>query len=257
VSRQLVNRFMFANKAICQRVERGLPNARVDLRTGYEHVVAQYMNSCPGAVVADIGGGRSSAFASLRSPQSTARIVAVDVSATELELNADADEKRVADVTRNLPFGDGDVDLVTSSAVLEHLRPLEVFVAESSRVLKPGGYAIHYFSTKFALYAIANQLLPQPISKRIIHFIAPGTEGIVGFPAYYDRCYASAITRMHEAHGFELLELRASYYQSDYFHFLVPLYLVSALWDLASYAAGVKNLASYLLLVARKPVEAG
>jgi ubiquinone/menaquinone biosynthesis C-methylase UbiE len=243
---------MLGNKALARRVERRLPNARVDLGGEHEQVIARYMNAREGAVVADIGGGRSSRFARLRKPRSTATIVAVDVSAEELELNADADEKRVADATRKLPFADGEVDLVTSSAVLEHLRSVEGFVAESSRVLKPGGHAIHHFSTKFAPYAIANQLLPKPVSKRIVHFIQPGTEGILGFPAYYDQCYASAITRLHVKHGFEVVDLRAAYYQSTYFDFFLPVYLLSVLWDLGTYAAGVKNLARSLLLVARK-----
>lgn len=256
MSTGLVTRFMLANKALARKVEKRLPNARVDLGSEHEQVVARYMNARTGAVVADIGGGRSSRFARLRTSQSTARIVAVDVSAEELELNTDADEKRVADATRKLPFADQEVDLVISSAVLEHLRPVEGFVAESSRVLKPGGYAIHTFSTKFAPYAIANQLLPQPLSKRIVHFIEPGSEGILGFPAYYDQCYASAITRLHLKHGFEVVDLRASYYQSTYFSFFFPFYLLSALWDLGTYAAGVKNLARSLLLVARKRGDA-
>jgi SAM-dependent methyltransferase len=44
---------------------------------------------------------------------------------------------------RHLPFADSQFDLVYSSNVLYHVRPLQDFLAQIRRVLKPGGVALH------------------------------------------------------------------------------------------------------------------
>ncbi len=49
-----------------------------------------------------------------------------------------------------------------------------------------------------------------------------------------------------------MVGVHTSYYQSQYFDFFVPLYLVSALYEALIQALGVKNLCAYLLIVARK-----
>lgn len=42
-----------------------------------------------------------------------------------------------------IPFPDASFDIVFSSNVLEHIRDLGPMLAETRRVLKPGGYAVH------------------------------------------------------------------------------------------------------------------
>jgi len=49
---------------------------------------------------------------------------------------------READVTRQLPYGDGSVCLVYCSEVLEHLPNAAPVVSEIARVLRPGGFAL-------------------------------------------------------------------------------------------------------------------
>ncbi|WP_218934151.1 class I SAM-dependent methyltransferase [Rosistilla ulvae] len=41
---------------------------------------------------------------------------------------------------RHMPFGDNQFDVITSVSVLEHVRDLELAVAEMFRVVRPGGY---------------------------------------------------------------------------------------------------------------------
>jgi ubiquinone/menaquinone biosynthesis C-methylase UbiE len=248
--------FIGWNRRASAFLEVRLPHVRVNPRERYVQRVADVMNARPDPVlVADVGGGKSCPFARLRDPAKRIRIVGVDVSGDELSHNEDVDEKRVSDITHELPFGSEEVDLVVSSSVLEHLEDTRVFVAESHRVLKHGGYAIHLFPSKFAPFAVANQILPHRVSKRVLRVIFPDSEGILGFQAYYDRCHASAMRSLHERAGFEIVDLQVTYYQSEYFSVFFPAYVLSAAYELLVCAMRVKSLAAYVLLVARKPAE--
>ena len=57
---------------------------------------------------------------------------------------------------------------------------------------------------------------------------------------------------MLETQGFEVEDSTVSYYQSRYYDFFFPAYLVSAAYELIARASGRKDLAAYLLVVARK-----
>ena len=249
-----VQRFFRANARVCGYVEGYLPQTKPYLPDIYVETVARYMNSLSaGGIVVDVGGGKTCRFADRKAPGSSVKIIGVDVSEEELRDNRDVDEKLVADVVKDIPLSDEEADLVVSRSVLEHLTNVESFVRNAKRVLKSGGYHIHVFPSRFAPFSLINQALPKTVSKRLIHFVAPTSKGRLGFPAFYDHCYPSAMRRLLEKHHFELVETRVSYYQSDYFDFFVPLYLLSALYELGVYAVGAENLAATALIVARKP----
>jgi 2-polyprenyl-6-hydroxyphenyl methylase/3-demethylubiquinone-9 3-methyltransferase len=250
----VLGRFLEANRQASRSLEARLPQARVNTQRIYEQTVAEYMNARPGQVVVDVGGGKRCSFAHHRRPELGTRIIAVDVSAEELAENTDADEKHVADVTGGLPVGDAGADLVVSHSVLEHLTAVRPFLADTRRVLKPGGYTIHRFPSKLAPFSVANRLLPREISRRLLRTLIPGSSGRLGFPAYYDNCTDHAMRRLLEEEGFEVVSSRVSYYQSDYFEFALPVYAISALYELVVSALRLRSLAATVVVVARKPV---
>lgn len=247
-----LQRFFAVNKRVCERIEQHLPQAHPDIDLLYEQVVARHMNSGLDRLVVDVGGGKDCPLSQYRRPELRTRIVAVDVSEDELRSNRDVDEKRVANVVEQLPFEENEVDLIVSRSVLEHLESVERFIEQSAHVLKRDGYFIHVFASKFAPATLVNQLLPQPVSKRIVDFFRPESAGYLGFPAYYDNCYYTGMTKLLEEHGFDLVGVHTNYYQSPYFAFLVPLFLVSAAYELVVRSLGVVDLAARLLMVARK-----
>jgi SAM-dependent methyltransferase len=73
-----------------------------------------------------------------------------DVTAIEM-VNSNYVDNRVVPITdydgRNFPFGDASFDIVFSSNVLEHVPDLTQMHAETARVLRPGGYALHIMPT--------------------------------------------------------------------------------------------------------------
>ncbi len=60
--------------------------------------------------------------------------------------------------------------------------------------------------------------------------------------------------RLLEDNGFEIVHRELRYYQSIYYTFFVPLYLLMVLYDLIVWKLGVENLACQMLFVARKKV---
>lgn len=248
----MLRRLFDANRRLSRRLEDHLPQAREDLFDIYPKVVAERMNARPGQLVVDVGGGKSCPFAQYRRPELGTRIVAVDVADEEIRENGDVDETRVADIMRDLPFATGEVDMVVSRSVLEHLTDLEAFVAAAARVLKPGGAFIHLFPSRYALFALINRALPHRIARRVLYFLQPQVAGICGFPAFYDRTYDSAIRALLERHGFAVDEIRVSYHQSRYFDFFFPAFAASAAYEWGVRALRLRNLGAYVLVVARK-----
>jgi ubiquinone/menaquinone biosynthesis C-methylase UbiE len=210
------------------------------------------MNRGRDQVVVDIGSGKQCHFAKHRNPLMGTKIIAVDVSEEEMESNHAVDEKRVANATKSLPFEPNEVDIVASRFVLEHLEDVESFVSLSSRVLKSDGYFIHLFPSKFAPFALINQGLPDYLSQRLLYFIYPETKGGCGFASYYNKCYYIAIKHLLQKHGFRVVDAHFGYYQSHYFAFLAPLFLVSALYELLLQVFKIKNLSPYVIIVAQK-----
>jgi ubiquinone/menaquinone biosynthesis C-methylase UbiE len=245
------------NRRVCWALTPHLPQARTDLvylNRRYERLLADEMSTEAPLLVVDAGAGKESRFVRGRSAASGAKVVGVDVSADELALNRDVDEKLVVDVAATLPFDDASVDVVTSNALLEHLPDVEGFIAHSARVLRPGGRWLHLFTSKFAPFAIVNQLLPHSVSERVLDLLLPHQrhDGTIGFRAYYDSCYASALRKLLERHGFDVVAVHPSYSQSYYFNFLIPLFLVSAGYEAVVARLDATNLAAYLLVDARR-----
>jgi SAM-dependent methyltransferase len=245
--------FLATNRWISRRIGTGLPQARDDIQLIYERAMSERLESLAGpAIVVDVGGGQRCHFARFRPADGGIRIIAVDVSAEEMATNDDVDEKRVADATKEMPFEPGSVDLVASRSVLEHLPDTEGFIAQCSQVVKPGGAFVSLFSSKFSPHAIANRALPERWSTALLHALIPGSEGSLGFPAHYDRTYASEIRRLLERHGFTVTDVKVSYYQSPYYEFFVPLFIVSALYELCVWAMRRQDLAAAVVIVAER-----
>jgi SAM-dependent methyltransferase len=241
-----------ANRRMSRWLEARLPQAKADPYGDYARLVADRMNARPQQLLADIGGGRSCPFAEYRRPELETRIVAVDVSEDEIRLNSDVDETRVADIMQDLPFETSEVDMIVSRSVLEHLDDLEAFVIASKRVLKPGGSFIHVFPNRYALFAVLNRALPHRISQRLLYFFQPQMAGICGFPAFYDRCSYTEIKDLLIAHGFEVERVDVSYYQSRYFDFFFPAFVVSAVYEMIVRALGARDLGAYVTVVAHR-----
>jgi len=244
--------FIRANQRLSARARRKLSTPGV-LGERYLERISALMHEQRPEVVVDVGGGRSCRFAADRPTGVGTRIVAVDAAADELALNKEVDETIVADASRGLPFESNSVELIVSRMTIEHLPDVETFVRESARVLRPGGCCVYLFAGRNAPYALVNRILPPRLASRLIHVLRPGSEGVYGFRAYYDRCSPRAIERLLRDSGFDDVGLEVDYEQAPYFDFFVPLYVVAALYDAVVRGLDLRNLAALILVCAQKP----
>lgn len=239
------------NRAMSRRVERLLPHTQMDLFAEYEKLVVQLCESMRSPLIVDVGAGRLCCFADKL--RGHARIVAVDISEEELKLNKGVPMKCISDVSR-IPIKDSSADLVVSRSVLEHLADVGSFLVEARRVLKAHGLTVHLFPSRFAPFALLNQLIPHEITKKLLLALKEGTGEVGTFPARYDHCYPSAFARLLEQNGFILRRMVVGYYQTRYFEFFLPAYVLSCAYEMAVRKLNLRNLCAYVLAVAERNI---
>jgi SAM-dependent methyltransferase len=205
-----------------------------------------------GATVLDLGGGRRCVYAGSVQPPGRVKLVAVDISATELALNGDVAETRAADVAAGLPMPGGSVDLILSRALLEHVQGVPEAIRHMARVLKPGGVALHLVPCRYSLFGMAARLLPFGPLVRLVHLVMPWTRGFVEFPVHYDHCYPQALEREFRAAGFPRVELWITWAQPGYFEAAYPVFLLHALYEWAVRHLRLRNLAAYTVVRATR-----
>ncbi|MGA9766894.1 MAG: methyltransferase domain-containing protein [Rhodomicrobium sp.] len=183
----------------------------------------------PGAIIYDIGGGKTP-FLSLSEKQAlSAYIVGIDISESELKAApAEIYDRTIAkDICAYRGAADGD--LAICCTVLEHVNDVDAAIASIATCLKPGGTACVFVPSRNAIFARLNLLLPEAAKRAILFAIQPETRNNQGFKSYYNNCVPSKFRKLAEKHGFKIVEEKY-YYRSAYFDFFFPFYLLWRLW---------------------------
>lgn len=251
---KLLRVFFNLNIAICKWIESKLPaDFRRSLLYKHELICAGFLNDGPNRAALDIGGGHLCPYAHRRDPALDSHVISLDILLDQVKQNELADSKIVGDACGLLPIAADSVDIVTSRSVLEHLYDNDSFIEESHRVLRPGGHSVHVFPCKWAPFAIINRILPNKLASWLVHAIYPNWQAVCGFRVFYRNCDHDNMARVFRSYGFEVEDVHLRYYQSIYFRFFVPFYMISVLYDLALWKLDFKQLACQIIIVARKP----
>lgn len=219
----------------------------------FELRVAQALTEVPdGGAVVDLGGGRTCAFESAIPRERGVRLVAVDVSPDELAHNESADETHVADVATGLPFSAGEVDLLVSRVVLEHVDGVPAAIGHMHRALKPGGRTIHFAPCRYATFAIAARILPFKPLLGLLHLAIPGSVGVVEFDVHYDSTDPVALEQAFRDAGFRDVTVTWTAAQADYYKAFLPAYVAVALYQSLVSRLKLRRLAAYVVVDARR-----
>ena len=241
-----------ANVRLSRRLQSALrlPTDKT-LWQSFEWDVQERIRALPdGTVVVDVGGGRRCVYHHALRP--TIRLIAVDVSSSELALNPHADEKVVADISRELPLQPGSADLVVSRAVLEHVSDVSAAARHMAAVLKPGGWTLHLFPGRYSLFGIAARLLPFKPLLRALHAVMPQTIDQVEFDVHYDRGTPDQIERVFRESGFTDVSTQVTWAQPEYFEPLFPLFVIYSVYEALVRKLRLRSLASYIVVYARR-----
>lgn len=242
----VLRRFLDANSRLSARLDR---RKDAQLFARYDADVAAAIGALPkGSLIVDLGGGRDCSFARHVSPADDLQIVAVDISELELAANSTANETRVADVTKGLPFSDGEVDLLVSRTLLEHVDSVQAAADNIARVLRPGGRTLHLMPGRYALFAIVARTVRFDLAKRVLHVLHPAARGVVEFDVVYDNLHPRRVEQMFLSAGFRDVEIECTWDQTDYAAAVFPIFLVVMLYQRVVERLRIRSLASYMIV---------
>jgi 2-polyprenyl-6-hydroxyphenyl methylase/3-demethylubiquinone-9 3-methyltransferase len=204
----------------------------------------------PGMAILDVGSGRLPTIPTEARPPDC-RYVGLDLSAAELAKAPPGsyDESVVSDVAEFRSELVDRFDLSTSLFVFEHVRPLTTAFENINAYLKPGGSFVAYFSGTYALFAIANRILPTSIATAILEKVMRRPAGTT-FPAHYDRCWDTALREA--LRGWDDVRIVPLYLGATYFNFAPPLRSAYLLYEEWALRGGHRDLATHYVVHARK-----
>jgi SAM-dependent methyltransferase len=175
--------------------------------------------------------------------------VGLDISGTELALAPPGsyDLTHVGDITEFSPELEQQFALVLSFHALEHVRPLASALDNARRYLRPGGVLLAQLTGRWTYFSVAGRALPHGLTQRLLAATQERDEDSV-FPAYYDRCWHSALERLLEP--WSSYEIEPRYISAGYLNFSRPLFAAGVLFDDSIRRAGLANLASHYVISA-------
>lgn len=233
-------------------------DSRVELPERYHHDwrapfrAAVNESLAAGSSVLDVGSGRNPAIPVAERPYRT-EYVGLDLSATELEAaGRDAyDRAVVADLVHFVPELSGAFDLAVSWQVLEHVSSLEEAVNNIFGYLRPGGRFVAMFSGGRSAFGIANRVLPNSIGHELVgRVMRRKNSDKPVFPAYYDRCHASAIRRTFD--GWTEVRITPFFRGATYFTFSPALMRAYLAYENLICRRDAAELATHYLVVAQR-----
>jgi SAM-dependent methyltransferase len=248
----MLKKFFAANRRMSQAMTpRHVHEANVF--GAYRKLATLLMSRPDVRTVVDIGAGKSWHFPRYYKEWFKIHLIGLDIDAAEMIPNDVLDEKVECDVVKGIALPNDSVDLITVSSGIEHFSNNENFLRNAFSVLRPGGYFIAQFPSRYAPFALANRLLPAKASRRVLDSAMGSTATELGFRAYYDRTNYHSFKGLTRQAGFNEIYHLPGYYSSSYFEFFVPFYLMSYVFDAVRFGMGIKELASYNLWVLQKP----
>jgi SAM-dependent methyltransferase len=169
--------------------------------------------------ICDVGGGANPVLSLQVVNDHHLDCTVLDISSAELEKAPKGYKKLVQDIESESLVPTELFDLVVTKMMAEHLRNGKLFHKNIYSMLKPGGVAVHYFPTLYALPFLINRLVPEWLSSFLLDIFLPRDRFQLGkFPAYYSWCFGPtpAMLRMLTEIGYEIVQYKGFFGNTYY-----------------------------------------
>jgi SAM-dependent methyltransferase len=161
--------------------------------------------------ICDIGGGANPVLPLEFIEEKRLDCTVLDISREELEKAPIEYKKLVQDMeVVDFPLRE-QFDFIVTKMMAEHVKNGKLFHKNIYAMLKPGGIAVHYFPTLYALPYLVNKLIPEWFSSFLLDIFLPRDPYQTGkFPAYYSWCYGPTppMLAMLTKIGYEVIEYK-------------------------------------------------
>lgn len=163
----------------------------------YEDVVLALARHFNLTQLCEIGGGRDPGFLPDDPKTRGLALTVNDIDQGELDLAPAGLAKARFDIAGDMSEPAArpcSFDLMFSRMVFEHVADVERAWGNIHRLLKPGGVALAFNPTLWAPVFALNHVIPESLSRRIVHALFPNRReggGDPKFPAHYNWCRGS------------------------------------------------------------------
>jgi SAM-dependent methyltransferase len=212
----------------------------------------------------EIGGGRDPLFTREQAAAAGIEFVVNDIDAGELALTPSGLKTARFDIAGDLSEPDavrGGYDMMVSRMVFEHVDGVERAWRNIHALLAPGGVALAFFPTLWAPVFALNHVLPEAVSRGIVHALFPARrEGgdDPKFPALYDWCRGNPaqLTPMLNRAGFTDVHIQR-FWGHGYFDRMPGLKQLDHAFNALAARAGWNLVTTYAYVVVRKESGSG
>ncbi len=206
----------------------------------------------------EIGGGRDPLFTPYEAAALGIELTINDISQVELDNGPAEFAKACFDIAGDLADSDakpGSYDLAFSRMVFEHVGDGRRAWSNLAEILAPGGVAIAFVPTLYALPYVANMAIPEWVSQKIVKMLYPHRtdDEDPKFPAHYSWTYGSEakLKPMLKGAGFREAVVVPFWYH-DYFERIPVVREIDDLMNRVAAARDWRFLTSYAYIAARK-----
>jgi SAM-dependent methyltransferase len=207
----------------------------------------------------EIGGGRDPLLTADEVSSLRAALTINDISQRELDRAPGGFATACFDVAGDLTaagIGGGRYDLMFSRMVFEHIADVAQAWRNIHTLLAPGGVALAFFPTLYALPFLMNHIMPERLSSGLLKRVYPERADDGGdpkFPAVYDRCFGDDTSHrtLLEAIGFREVAV-LPFWGHRYFKRLPGLREVDAGFNALAARLNWRAMTTYAYVIVRK-----
>lgn len=207
----------------------------------------------------EIGGGRDPLFTPDELRTHGLSVTLNDISERELHLASPAFAKLCCDIAAPdtvARVGRERFDFAYCRMVMEHVPDVAQMWRNVHAVLAPGGVALSFFPTLFAPPFVLNELMPEALSRAVLHALFPDRRDDGDnpkFPAHYNLCRGAEAPLKPLLHEIGFREVTVlPFYGYSYFWKIPVVKQVDAAFTKLARARDWRTFTSFAYVIARK-----